>query len=134
MSISAADELLGRRPDDLVAWITAELGRLLPGRAGRPPGRLPGHQGAHAPPSGPPGHRGPAPGPATACPGLAVAGAWTDTGWPATMEGAVRSGRAAAAAVARPRPPACPLRRSAGPAPALAVSRSLQPTDTEEVA
>ena len=26
------------------------------------------------------------------------AGAWTQTGWPATMEGAVRSGRAAAAA------------------------------------
>jgi squalene-associated FAD-dependent desaturase len=28
--------------------------------------------------------------------GIFVAGAWTDTGWPATMEGAVRSGRAAA--------------------------------------
>jgi uncharacterized protein with NAD-binding domain and iron-sulfur cluster len=27
----------------------------------------------------------------------AVAGDWTDTGWPATMEGAVRSGYAAAA-------------------------------------
>jgi monoamine oxidase len=25
-----------------------------------------------------------------------LAGAWTDTGWPATMEGAVRSGHAAA--------------------------------------
>ena len=34
----------------------------------------------------------------TAWPGLAIAGAWTDTGWPATMEGAVRSGRSAAAA------------------------------------
>jgi hydroxysqualene dehydroxylase len=34
----------------------------------------------------------------TAVPGLAVAGAWTDTGWPATMEGAVRSGRTAARA------------------------------------
>lgn len=28
--------------------------------------------------------------------GLAVAGAWTETGWPDTMEGAVRSGRSAA--------------------------------------
>jgi hypothetical protein len=28
--------------------------------------------------------------------GVARAGAWTDTGWPATMESAVRSGRAAA--------------------------------------
>lgn len=32
----------------------------------------------------------------TAVPGLALAGAWTDTGWPATLEGAVRSGHAAA--------------------------------------
>jgi monoamine oxidase len=30
-----------------------------------------------------------------------VAGAWTDTGWPATMEGAVRSGLAAAEAALR---------------------------------
>jgi squalene-associated FAD-dependent desaturase len=30
---------------------------------------------------------------------VALAGAWTDTGWPATMEGAVRSGRAAAKAL-----------------------------------
>jgi uncharacterized protein with NAD-binding domain and iron-sulfur cluster len=29
-------------------------------------------------------------------PGLAVAGAWTETNWPDTMEGAVRSGRSAA--------------------------------------
>ena len=34
----------------------------------------------------------------TRVPGLYLAGAWTDTGWPATMEGAVRSGRAAARA------------------------------------
>ena len=31
--------------------------------------------------------------------GVALAGAWTDTGWPATMESAVRSGRAAARAL-----------------------------------
>jgi squalene-associated FAD-dependent desaturase len=36
------------------------------------------------------------PGPETGIDGLALAGAWTDTGWPATMEGAVRSGHAAA--------------------------------------
>lgn len=35
----------------------------------------------------------------TAVPGLFVAGDWTDTGWPATMEGAVRSGRLAAEGV-----------------------------------
>jgi hydroxysqualene dehydroxylase len=43
-----------------------------------------------------PGARALRPGPRTALPGLVLAGAWTDTGWPATMEGAVRSGRAAA--------------------------------------
>jgi hydroxysqualene dehydroxylase len=31
--------------------------------------------------------------------GVALAGAWTDTGWPATMEGAVRSGRSAVQAL-----------------------------------
>ena len=36
------------------------------------------------------------PGAATAVPGLVLAGAWTDTGWPDTMEGAVRSGLNAA--------------------------------------
>ena len=36
------------------------------------------------------------PGTATPVPGIALAGAWTDTGWPATMEGAVRSGIRAA--------------------------------------
>jgi len=35
----------------------------------------------------------------TAARGLFLAGAWTATGWPATMEGAVRSGTAAAAAL-----------------------------------
>ena len=46
-----------------------------------------------------PGHR-------TLVRGLFLAGAWTDTGWPATMEGAVRSGQAAARAAlaAAPRP------------------------------
>jgi uncharacterized protein with NAD-binding domain and iron-sulfur cluster len=35
----------------------------------------------------------------TALPGLYLAGACTATGWPATMEGAVRSGNAAARAL-----------------------------------
>jgi squalene-associated FAD-dependent desaturase len=36
------------------------------------------------------------PGVSTGLPGVARAGAWTDTGWPATMESAVRSGQTAA--------------------------------------
>jgi squalene-associated FAD-dependent desaturase len=43
-----------------------------------------------------PGARVLRPGARTAIAGLALAGTWTDTGWPATMEGAVRSGHAAA--------------------------------------
>ena len=46
------------------------------------------------------------PGQATSLPNLAIAGAWTDTGWPATMESAIRSGRAAARLIATERPPA----------------------------
>lgn len=37
----------------------------------------------------------------TRAPGLSLAGAWTATGWPATMEGAVRSGFSAADAALR---------------------------------
>lgn len=47
------------------------------------------------------------PGPRTKAPGLYLAGSWTATGWPATMESAVRSGvsaaRAALSALDRPR-------------------------------
>jgi squalene-associated FAD-dependent desaturase len=39
------------------------------------------------------------PGPRTPLPNLVLAGAWTDTGWPATMESAVRSGLAATQAL-----------------------------------
>ncbi|HTX31878.1 MAG TPA: hydroxysqualene dehydroxylase HpnE [Solirubrobacteraceae bacterium] len=53
-----------------------------------------------------PGARARRPAARTALPGLALAGSWTDTGWPATMEGAVRSGRVAAAEVLSARLPA----------------------------
>jgi predicted NAD/FAD-dependent oxidoreductase len=42
------------------------------------------------------------PGVETTRPDVVRAGTWTDTGWPATMESAVRSGRAAAARVLDP--------------------------------
>ncbi len=45
-----------------------------------------------------PGTRRLRPGTATSAAGLYLAGAWTDTGWPPTMEGAVRSGLEAARA------------------------------------
>jgi hydroxysqualene dehydroxylase len=64
-----------------------------------------------------PGQAALRPPPTTAHPGLVLAGAWTDTGWPATMEGAVRSGLAAAAALERPvAVPAAP-QSDRGPSP-----------------
>jgi hydroxysqualene dehydroxylase len=41
------------------------------------------------------------PGPITTVPGLVLGGSWTATGWPATLEGAVLSGHAAAQATLR---------------------------------
>ncbi|MGW1844961.1 hydroxysqualene dehydroxylase HpnE [Streptomyces sp. NPDC001966] len=55
------------------------------------------------------------PGARTRAPGLTLAGAWTATGWPATMEGAVRSGFSAAEAALRAlgRPHEHPLQEAA---------------------
>ncbi|MDF6017522.1 hydroxysqualene dehydroxylase HpnE [Streptomyces sp. JH34] len=55
------------------------------------------------------------PGTHTRAPGLHLAGAWTATGWPATMEGAVRSGFTAADAALRAlgRPHEHPLQEAA---------------------
>jgi len=60
-----------------------------------------------------PGSAARRPAASTSVRGLALAGAWTDTGWPATLEGAVRSGHAAARAVLG----ALALERPAAPAP-----------------
>jgi predicted NAD/FAD-dependent oxidoreductase len=58
------------------------------------------------------------PGPATGLTGLVLAGAWTDTGWPDTMEGAVRSGLNAAIELRRE------LAASGLPGPAAAGART----------
>ena len=55
---------------------------------------------------------------ATALPGLVLAGSWTDTGWPDTMEGAVRSGLNAVIALHDQLEPATPPAASASPAAA----------------
>src|SRR4029453_14594367 len=54
-----------------------------------------GREGAFPPGPGTAALRAPA---LARAPGLLLTGAWTDTGWPATMEGAVRSGETAARA------------------------------------
>jgi squalene-associated FAD-dependent desaturase len=97
-SLSAADTLIGTPEADLVELCRAELAavwpqlasaRLVRGAATRDP------DATFVPAPGL--HR---PGPATRRPNLVIAGAWTATGWPATMESAVRSGRAAARSLA----------------------------------
>jgi len=98
-SLSSARDLLGRLPGDLGSWAVAELARLLPAvRQARLVDTLVTKERA-ATFAAVPGTAALRPPARTLHPGLAVAGAWTDTGWPATMEGAVRSGHAAAAAV-----------------------------------
>lgn len=96
ISLSAADPYVGKSQEALRAQFLPEIEGLFPAahgtrvvnffatceraatfdqRAATYPGRV-GARSAH--------------------PAIFVAGAWTDTGWPATMEGAVRSGYAAA--------------------------------------
>ncbi|HET9691764.1 MAG TPA: hydroxysqualene dehydroxylase HpnE [Acidimicrobiales bacterium] len=98
VSLSAADEHLGTPNDDLVAAVTAALRRVLPAaRLATVTDAFVTKERTATFRAGP-GSRRLRPGPATASPRTFLAGAYTDTGWPATMEGAVRSGRRAARA------------------------------------
>ena len=88
---SGVPELLAVRGRDLVERIAGQLtdrlgeAELLWSRVSREPyATVALRPGAHRP------------GPATSDPRVVRAGTWTDTGWPATMESAVRSGRGAA--------------------------------------
>jgi len=72
------------------------VGRALPAAAGaRVTGRMV-TRGRAATVAGAPGSHALRADGRTALPGVFLAGAWCDTGWPATMEGAVRSGLDAA--------------------------------------
>ena len=118
VSLSAADAWAGARPDHLVRTFHAALGDLFPAarRAGLVDGVVSRERTATF--RGVPGTARLRPGPHTRVPGLYVAGAWTDTGWPATMEGAVRSGAAAAAAALARSAPGASLSLSLEAAPA----------------
>jgi len=101
ISLSAADRYLGRRPEALVATFAGALGDVFPvARTARVLDGVVTRERA-ATFRAVPGSGARRPGPVTAQPGLFVAGAWCATGWPATMEGAVRSGASAAAAALR---------------------------------
>jgi hydroxysqualene dehydroxylase len=93
-SLSAADDLVQRPERELVELGRAALASVLPqaARARLLRGAATRDPDATFIPA--PGVR--RPGPTTALSNLVIAGAWTDTGWPATIESAVRSGRTAA--------------------------------------
>jgi uncharacterized protein with NAD-binding domain and iron-sulfur cluster len=92
ISLSAADSYIGCKSSELVHTFTEALRELLPAarnarlvdavvtRERAATFRATPGIGSLRPPS------------TTTVPGLFLAGAWCDTGWPATMEGAVRSG------------------------------------------
>jgi squalene-associated FAD-dependent desaturase len=96
-SLSSADGLISQPEDELVALADAELRARLPALGPATLRRGVAIRDPEATFVPAPGLR--RPGPGTALPNAVVAGCWTDTGWPATMEGAVRSGRAAAGAL-----------------------------------
>jgi squalene-associated FAD-dependent desaturase len=99
VSVSAADAWIDRSVAELRAAFLPELARLLPlAREARVVELFVTRERAATFRQAPGSHALRA-STRTALPGLYLAGAWTDTGWPATMESAVRSGQAAAAAV-----------------------------------
>ena len=102
LSLSAADDLIARPVADLREWVLPHLHRLLPESARAEVEELFVTREPHATFRPTPGSARLRPRATTPLPGLHLAGAWTDTGWPATMEGAVRSGEAAIASVIAP--------------------------------
>ncbi len=99
VSISAADDYIGARPEQLEAQVVASLRQLLPAaREARVVGTLVTRE-HHATFRAAPGSAADRAPTRTRVPALVLAGAWTATGWPPTMEGAVRSGVNAARAV-----------------------------------
>jgi squalene-associated FAD-dependent desaturase len=106
ISLSAAQEERTLSVEELEQRLVPELHRLLPASRDA---RVLDVAVTHEPQAtfaAVPGTRKLRPGASTAHPGVFLAGSWTDTGWPATMESAVRSGHAAARAALN-----APLRR-----------------------
>jgi uncharacterized protein with NAD-binding domain and iron-sulfur cluster len=111
VSLSAADEELEMTTEEIRNRYLPALAELLPsaGTAGIDAFFVTREHSATF--RAAPGSRALRPPAKTPLNGLVLAGSWTDTGWPATMEGAVRSGRAAARLAL-----AAPLRSLARPA------------------
>jgi squalene-associated FAD-dependent desaturase len=99
VSLSAADAIVDMPTAAVRELILPELVRLLPAARRAHVRDFFVTRERHATFRPAPGTAALRPAVRTALPGLFLAGAWTATGWPATMEGAVRSGDAAAAAL-----------------------------------
>jgi uncharacterized protein with NAD-binding domain and iron-sulfur cluster len=96
ISISGAREEVDVPRAELAARMSAELEELLPRARAAEALATAVVKEPQATFAQGPGQAARRPWVATPVPGVALAGAWTATGWPATMEGAVRSGIAAA--------------------------------------
>ncbi|WP_427892167.1 hydroxysqualene dehydroxylase HpnE [Kribbella sp. GL6] len=99
VSLSAADALIDVPVADLRELLVPALRQLLPAAADARVKEFFVTRERNATFRPAPGTGRFRPGATTNRAGLHLAGAWTATGWPATMEGAVRSGEAAAASV-----------------------------------
>jgi len=98
VSLSGAQREMKESVDDLAARYLPALRELLPAaRGARVESFLVTREHA-ATFRASPGVQTLRPGPRTEVPGLLLAGTWTDTGWPATLESAVLSGHLAASA------------------------------------
>ncbi|WP_312868043.1 hydroxysqualene dehydroxylase HpnE [Amycolatopsis pithecellobii] len=104
VSLSAADDLIDVPVREIRERILPALRQVLPRSEGVEVRDFFVTRERHATFRPSPGTAGLRPQAVTAAEGLVLAGAWTATGWPATMEGAVRSGDAAAAALLDARP------------------------------
>ncbi|EHR61933.1 hydroxysqualene dehydroxylase HpnE [Saccharomonospora cyanea] len=96
VSLSAAETWLTTPASALRDVFLAELGRLFPAAATTPCSRFFVTRQRRATFRQGPGSNSLRAAQRTALPGLVLAGSWTATGWPDTMEGAVRSGHRAA--------------------------------------
>jgi zeta-carotene desaturase len=97
--ISASRHLVGRERDALVARLVGEIEAIFPEARGAELLHSQVVTEKHAVFSPLPGSDAARPRQETAIPGLFLAGDWTATGWPATMESAVRGGHLAARAL-----------------------------------
>jgi squalene-associated FAD-dependent desaturase len=99
VSISAADDVIARTNAQLRDWALPHLRSLLPRLAAAEILDFFVTREPDATFRAAPGSARLRPAARTTQPSIALAGAWTATGWPATMEGAVRSGHSASEVV-----------------------------------